>query len=90
MNGNSGGINYPAIHAAYAAHKGQLGNAQPAPQPQGHGPMHAMMVHAMSQTQAQPGEDHGSMIIRALSEHLKRTTPDVASIHKPPTAPAQH
>lgn len=85
----NGGINYPAIHAAYAAHKGQVGNSQQVPKPEGHGPMHAMMVHAMSQTQAQPGEDHGSMIIRALSEHMKRIHPDVSGIHKPPAQPHQ-
>lgn len=84
-----GNVNYPAIHAAFAQYKGQVGNAAPPmPQPQSHGPAHAMMTHAMSQVQTQPGEDHGSMIIRALSEHLKRTTPDVSAIHKPQHPPA--
>ncbi len=82
-------LNWAAIHSAYNEHKTKMGNAQPAhiPQPQGHSPAYAMMIHAMSQQPTQPGEDHGTMILRALEGHLKRITPDVSGIHKQPTAP---
>ncbi len=78
-------MNWGAIHSAHAEYKGRLGQgAQPPPQPQGHGPLHAMMVEAMSRTNQKPGEDHGSMIIRALSDHLKRISPDTSKIHEGP------
>lgn len=69
------------------------GPAQPGqppfvPQPEQNGPGYAMMIHAMSQTPNKPGEDQGTMIIRSLSDQLKRITPDVSSIHKDAQKPA--
>lgn len=75
-------INWPAIHAAYAQHSGMKPQAATVPQPEQNGPGYSMMVHAMSQAPTEPGQDHGTMVIKALSDHLKRTTPDVSSIHK--------
>lgn len=57
------------------------------PQPQQQGPGYGMMVHAMSQAQNKEGEDHGTMLIRALADLAKKTIPDVSGIHKP-TLPA--
>jgi hypothetical protein len=82
-------INWAAIHQAHNEYKSKLGMQQNAtPQPQQNPPAHAMILHAMSQVNAKPGEDHGSMIIRGMLEHLKRMTPDVSGIHKQPTTPA--
>lgn len=78
-------INWQAIHKAYNDHVGMKGAQHPTPQPQGNPPAHAMMIHAMSLANQQPGEDHGSMIIRGILEHLKRTSPDISSIHKQPS-----
>lgn len=58
------------------------GGAPFVPQPQQNGPGYAMLIHAMSKTGKEPGEDPESMILRALEGHLKRITPDVSSIHK--------
>lgn len=81
------GINWSAIHAAHAEYKGRMGSSQsPVPQPQGLHPGHSMMVHAMASARNKEGEDHGTMIIRALSDLAKKTIPDVSSIHKSPTA----
>jgi len=77
-------INWPAIHAVHQQYKGSLGQgSQPVPQPQGMPPMHKMMTHAMAtRDHDKDGESHASMVIRALSEHLKRITPNVSKIHE--------
>jgi hypothetical protein len=80
-------LNFPAIHAAYKEHQSKMGNVTPPPpQPQAVHPMHAMAVHAMSLANTEPGENHQTMLIRALTDHLKRITPNVADIHKQPAA----
>lgn len=70
----------------------QPGPAQPGqpaiPQPEQNQPGYAMLIHAMGSTPHNPGEDPESMIIRALSDHLKRSTPDVSSLHKDAMRPA--
>ena len=79
-----GGTQQPGPAQGVAPAPMAPGNPQPAnvPQPQQNQPGYAMLIHAMGQTPSKPGEDHGSMIIRALEGHLKRITPDVSSIHK--------
>lgn len=79
-------VNWQAIHGAYADYKAKSGPSQtsrsPMPQPEHNGPGYAMLIHAMSKAPHEVGQDHGTMIIRALDQHLKRITPDVSAIHK--------
>lgn len=58
------------------------GGAPFVPQPQQNGPGYAMLIHAMSKTGKNPGDDPETMILRSLDQHLKRITPDVSSVHK--------
>jgi hypothetical protein len=81
-------LNFPAIHAAYTDYKTKYkgGGTSAIPQPVANGPIHNMVLHAMAMTPNKDGETHGTMVIRALTEHLKRVTPDVNALHKGATA----
>lgn len=85
-----GNINWSAIHSAYQDYRSAKGKpaAAPMPQPEQRSPMHNLVIHAMAMHPNKDGETHQVMILRALMEHLKRTTPDVSNLHKPPTPEA--
>ena len=79
-------IAWSAIHHVFNQHLAQRGlqKPNPMPQPQQNTNMHKMVLHAMAMTPNKEGETQGQMVLRALSDHLKRVTPDVSSIHKEP------
>ncbi len=58
---------------------------KPMPQPEQNSPMHSLVLHAMALSPNQQGETPQHMTIKALSEHLKRLTPDLSGINKEKT-----
>lgn len=84
-------LNYGAIfnaHQAFLKTKVHPYSTPAMPQPVANGPEHNMMIHAVAMAKNKDGETHGTMVIRALTEHLKRVTPDVNSLHKNGATPS--
>lgn len=79
-------INFPAIHKQFQEHMAKKGMShlanRPAPQPQQTNPLHALVLHSMATMPNKDGDTPAHMSIRALADVIKRSVPDVSSIHK--------